>query len=113
MAKAKKQPAMAPYVYAFGAHTDGNAAMRETLGGKGANLAEMALIGLPVPRALRSLRNCALPSMLAMRAFLRGLRPLWFVPLLMLRSSKVSALGIPKIPYCSLSALVLENPCRA
>ena len=49
MAKAKKQPAMAQYVYAFGAHTDGNAAMRETLGGKGANLAEMALIGLPVP----------------------------------------------------------------
>ena len=49
MAKAKKQPAMAPYVYAFGAHTDGNASMRETLGGKGANLAEMALIGLPVP----------------------------------------------------------------
>lgn len=41
--KAKK------YVYAFGAKTDGNATMRELLGGKGANLAEMASIGLPVP----------------------------------------------------------------
>ena len=42
--KAKTQ-----FVYAFGVHTDGDASMREKLGGKGANLAEMALIGLPVP----------------------------------------------------------------
>ena len=41
--KAKK------YVFAFGSKTDGNASMRELLGGKGANLAEMASIGLPVP----------------------------------------------------------------
>jgi pyruvate,orthophosphate dikinase len=37
------------HVYAFGARTDGNAGMRNLLGGKGANLAEMAAIGLPVP----------------------------------------------------------------
>ena len=37
------------YVYAFGKKTDGNATMRDLLGGKGANLAEMASIGLPVP----------------------------------------------------------------
>jgi len=37
------------YVFAFGGKTDGNASMRELLGGKGANLAEMASIGLPVP----------------------------------------------------------------
>ncbi len=37
------------HVYAFGTETDGNASMRELLGGKGANLAEMAAIGLPVP----------------------------------------------------------------
>ncbi|MCH8265024.1 MAG: pyruvate, phosphate dikinase, partial [Proteobacteria bacterium] len=37
------------YVYAFGEKTDGKASMRELLGGKGANLAEMAAIGLPVP----------------------------------------------------------------
>ncbi len=35
------------YVYAF---TEGNKDMRELLGGKGANLAEMTSIGLPVPR---------------------------------------------------------------
>ena len=35
------------YVYAF---SEGNKDMRELLGGKGANLAEMTRIGLPVPR---------------------------------------------------------------
>ena len=34
------------YVYMF---AEGNANMRELLGGKGANLAEMASLGLPVP----------------------------------------------------------------
>ena len=37
-------------VYTFGnGHAEGNAQMREQLGGKGANLAEMNLIGVPVP----------------------------------------------------------------
>ncbi|HHV97929.1 MAG TPA: pyruvate, phosphate dikinase [Clostridiaceae bacterium] len=35
------------YVYLF---SEGNASMRDLLGGKGANLAEMTSIGLPVPR---------------------------------------------------------------
>ena len=35
------------YVYLF---TEGNGKMRELLGGKGANLAEMTKIGLPVPQ---------------------------------------------------------------
>jgi pyruvate,orthophosphate dikinase len=38
------------YVYFFGGgKADGNAKMKELLGGKGANLAEMTAIGLPVP----------------------------------------------------------------
>jgi len=38
------------YVYFFGGeNTDGNGSMKPLLGGKGANLAEMARIGLPVP----------------------------------------------------------------
>ena len=37
-------------IYAFGAdRTDGRAALRGLLGGKGANLAEMASLGIPVP----------------------------------------------------------------
>ncbi len=41
---------MTKFVYSFGAgHNEGRADMRDLLGGKGANLAEMASIGLPVP----------------------------------------------------------------
>jgi len=42
---------MAPkYVYFFGGRkTEGTAAMKELLGGKGANLAEMSNLGMPVP----------------------------------------------------------------
>ncbi len=41
---------MAKYVYFFGPQgTEGDATMKNLLGGKGANLAEMAKLGLPVP----------------------------------------------------------------
>ena len=47
----KKMSEQKKYVYFFGAgQTEGNANMRELLGGKGANLAEMAGLGLPVPQ---------------------------------------------------------------
>ena len=60
MAKTKKKtasskrPAASPkagkYVYLFGkTKTDGNGGMKPLLGGKGANLAEMCRISLPVP----------------------------------------------------------------
>jgi pyruvate,orthophosphate dikinase len=51
-AAAKKSPAVkaAKYVYTWGAgKADGNGGMKPLLGGKGANLAEMTRIGLPVP----------------------------------------------------------------
>jgi pyruvate,orthophosphate dikinase len=39
-----------PWVYSFGAgRADGTAGMKNLLGGKGANLAEMSALGLPVP----------------------------------------------------------------
>lgn len=42
------------YCYLF---TEGDATMRELLGGKGANLAEMTKIGLPVPPGLHYLHR--------------------------------------------------------
>jgi pyruvate,orthophosphate dikinase len=53
---------MAKYVYFFGAGAaEGNMKMKDTLGGKGANLAEMAGIGLPVPPGFTvSTEVCAL-----------------------------------------------------
>ena len=49
MAKSKRHPSV-KYVYQFGtARTEGDATQRELLGGKGANLAEMSRLKLPVP----------------------------------------------------------------
>ena len=49
-AKSTSTAASPKWVYRFGGGTaDGKAAMKELLGGKGANLAEMASLGLPVP----------------------------------------------------------------
>ncbi|MGF1482853.1 MAG: pyruvate, phosphate dikinase [Opitutales bacterium] len=45
----RKGAAKQKFLYAFGKKTDGDSTMKELLGGKGANLAEMARIGLPVP----------------------------------------------------------------
>jgi pyruvate,orthophosphate dikinase len=49
-ATSREQRAMGKYVYLFGGgKADGNGAMKPLLGGKGAGLAEMSRIGLPVP----------------------------------------------------------------
>ena len=46
-------------VYRFGGKTaEGNGAMRELLGGKGANLAEMNLLGMPVPAGFTITTEC-------------------------------------------------------
>ena len=45
----KSAPKSGKHVYLFGRKTDGNGTMKPLLGGKGANLAEMCRIGLPVP----------------------------------------------------------------
>ena len=56
VAKKKQAPKAKParkaagqHVYLFGKKTGGNGSMKPLLGGKGANLAEMCRIGLPVP----------------------------------------------------------------
>jgi pyruvate,orthophosphate dikinase len=47
------------YVYKFGGKTaEGKADMKNLLGGKGANLAEMCLLGLPVPAGLTITTEC-------------------------------------------------------
>ncbi len=47
--KSVKSAKSTKYVYLFGRKTDGDGSMKPLLGGKGANLAEMCRIGLPVP----------------------------------------------------------------
>src|ERR1700741_2822698 len=50
MTTIQESPAKTQYVYRFGdGHADGSADMRNLLGGKGAGLAEMTNLGIPVP----------------------------------------------------------------
>jgi pyruvate,orthophosphate dikinase len=58
-APAKKTAKAVKYVYSFGgAKAEGNAGMKNLLGGKGANLAEMCRIGLPVPAGFTVTTDC-------------------------------------------------------
>ena len=48
------------YVYSFGGgDSEGSGSMKELLGGKGANLAEMASLGLPVPPGFTITTECS------------------------------------------------------
>src|SRR5580704_11113556 len=58
-AKPAKKPAKGKWVYAFGGgKAAGRASMRNLLGGKGAGLAEMAHLGLPVPPGFITTEVC-------------------------------------------------------
>ena len=49
------------WVYGFGGGAaDGDASMKNLLGGKGANLAEMSALGLPVPPGFTITTECPL-----------------------------------------------------
>ena len=55
----KKNASSKKYVYLFGKNmSEGKAEMKELLGGKGANLAEMANLGLPVPAGFTITTEC-------------------------------------------------------
>lgn len=57
--KAKAAPRARKYVYTFGGNTaEGRADMKNLLGGKGANLAEMCLLKLPVPAGFTVTTEC-------------------------------------------------------
>ena len=69
---------MTKYVYLF---KEGNASMRNLLGGKGANLAEMTKIGLPVPQGFTVSTELAPATMRTARPSARisssRFTPLW------------------------------------
>ena len=57
--KAEGEPVMKKYIYTFGdGNAEGGADQKELLGGKGANLAEMAGLGLPVPAGFTISTQC-------------------------------------------------------
>ena len=63
------------WVYMF---TEGNATMRNLLGGKGANLAEMTSLGLPVPQGFTvTTEACTQYYEMAERSMMRLWRRSW------------------------------------
>ena len=67
---------MTEWVYGFGGGSaDGDASMKNLLGGKGANLAEMSALGLPVPPGFTITTGPA--SIISLRA--RPIRANWTV----------------------------------
>ncbi len=63
------------YVYAFGSDkADGDASMKNLLGGKGANLAEMCRLGLPVPAGFTVTTECCVDYFTAKMKFPAGLK---------------------------------------
>ncbi|OHE79633.1 MAG: pyruvate, phosphate dikinase [Verrucomicrobia bacterium RIFCSPLOWO2_12_FULL_64_8] len=82
-AKAKSRKPTSPakkstapkYVYLFGKNTDGNGSMKPLLGGKGANLAEMCRIGLPVPPGFTVTTEVCTYYYAHKRAYPAALRP--------------------------------------
>src|SRR5438477_7179098 len=58
---ASAAPPMRKYVYFFGAgHAEGTKDMKKILGGKGANLAEMTNLGVPVPPGFTVACSCCM-----------------------------------------------------
>ena len=105
-------------VYKFGGGvaspdvTEGDASMNYILGGKGANLAEMCRIGLPVPPGFtitcqtcveydEAGNNWPDGALDEIEAATRDLSPVW-----------KSAWEMPKIRCSSRSAPELRSPCR-
>lgn len=63
------------YVYSFGpAGSDGDGSMKNLLGGKGANLAEMAKLGLPVPPGFTITTECCVDYFKGKNAYPAGLQ---------------------------------------
>lgn len=69
---------MAKWVYMF---TEGNATMKDLLGGKGANLAEMTSLGLPVPQGFTVTTEACTHSIMKMaeRSMMRSWIRLWML----------------------------------
>jgi len=66
---------MPKYVYSFGRKkTHGKAEMKNLLGGKGANLAEMSRLGVPVPAGFTITTECCNDSFKSKANFPSGMK---------------------------------------
>jgi pyruvate,orthophosphate dikinase len=90
---------MTKYVYVFGkGKADGKAEMKGLLGGKGANLAEMTNIGLPVPAGFTISTEVCTWYYANKRSYPRSLRAEVLAALKKVESAMGSRFGDPKNP---------------
>jgi pyruvate,orthophosphate dikinase len=87
------------WVYFFGAgETDGDASMKNTLGGKGANLAEMAKLGLPVPPGFTIITDVCVSYYKNDRAYPDGLEAQVAAAMTQLEKASGKTFGDPANP---------------
>ncbi len=85
---------MKKYVYTFGeGMCEGDAEMRELLGGKGANLAEMSRIGLPVPPGFTVTTECCADYFANKMVFPQNLKEQALAALIKIEKSAGMAFG--------------------
>jgi pyruvate,orthophosphate dikinase len=109
------------YVYFFGAgKTEGTAEMKNLLGGKGANLAEMCAIGLPVPAGFTLTTELCTEFYKNNRQYPAELREQVQDNLAMLEEAMGKKFGDPKNPLLlsvrsggRVSMPGMTRPCRA
>lgn len=90
---------MPKYVYSFGRKkTDGKAAMKNLLGGKGANLAEMSRLGIPVPAGFTITTDCCNDYFKNNSKFPKGLKQEVEKALKRVEDEMGSKFGDPKNP---------------
>ena len=98
---------MAKWVYLF---TEGDATMRNLLGGKGANLAEMTNIGLPVPQGFTITTEACIMKMVV-RSMMR-FRDRLMSTLRRWRRLQERNLVIKRIHFLYQFVQVLVLPCQ-
>ena len=125
---------MTKYIYEFGPNrTDGDASQKNLLGGKGANLAEMAKLGLPVPPGFTISTECCnhyfdlkgrFPDTLEkeLKRMIMGFRQQYLsdlsFDLILSTESRISSLkaalfwSMPILAWCSASSCCNITPTR-
>jgi len=100
------------YVYFFGGNkADGRADMKNLLGGKGANLAEMVNIGIPVPSGFTITTEVCTYYTENKKKYPQGLKETVEKALKKVENKWVQNLAIQKILYLFLSVVVRARQC--
>lgn len=104
---------MTKYVYFFGdGRSEGKADMKNLLGGKGANLAEMSNLGIPVPPGFTITTEVCTLYYANNKNWPEGLKEQIEEAISKVEAATGKKFGDSKTRCCSRCAPALEFPCR-